>query len=257
MIGLCEVPVALRYRLDRPQLAASSAADFAGKLAHAYMSGRTSAPGPIGFARPDQLQSWRVEAAAMSRYPLPQPDAYGADHEELIVQVLHGAATTITIRYPRAFAEGDWLRKALLSSALYASLCWDPARPAQYIPQIWTPSAFLQPGLSGQLHPHPAAMVATMAPSMPTVPAEREALSGVLGAMISSDAPPWHPLSPQELAQHAGALCACSGSAAFHAVVQQGIGEARTMQDLRGFGIMIGRALTYGDAPSMPPPASM
>jgi hypothetical protein len=244
MIGLCEVPVAIRYRLDRPQMLAANAADFAGRLAHAYIGGRTHAGAAIGFARIDQLQSWRVEAAALAQYPLPQPDGFGADFEELLVQVAQGFAMTITIRYPREFRDADWLRKALLTSALYASPIWDPHRAPHHVPQIWPPSSFLTPGLSAQLLPHPAAMVATIAPSMPTAPGEREALSASLGAIIAHDAPPWHALAPAERAQHTAVLCGCSGNPAFHAVVQQGLGEVRTMHDLRGFAIMIGRALS-------------
>ena len=243
MIGLCEVPVALRYRLDRPQLVAASAADFAGRLAHAYVSGRTPHGAAIGFARPEQLQGWRVEGAALAQYPLPRPDAFGADFEELLVQVSGGFAMTITIRYPRDFRDADWVRKALLASALYASPCWDPHRPPHHVPQIWPPSSFLTPGLSAQLLPHPSAMVATIAPSMPQLPAEREALSATLGALVMHDAPPWHVLTPAERAAHAAALGGCSASPAFHAVVQQGLAEVRTMHDLRGFAIMVGRAL--------------
>lgn len=244
MIGLCEVPVAIRYRLDRPQLHARDAGDFASRLAHAYAAGRTPHPPAIELARGDRLASWRVEAAALAHYPLPYADPWGADYEELIVQVLQATSMTVTIRYPRALRESDWLRKALLSSALYASLCWDPQRPAHYVPQIWPQSAFLEAGLSGALKPHPQSVVAQLAPSMPQSSQEREAISSALGAIIEHDAPPWHPLSPDERARNAASLCACSSSEAFHAVVQRGLGETQTMHDLRGFAIMLGRALT-------------
>jgi hypothetical protein len=243
MIGLCEVPVAIRYRLDRPQMAAANANDFAMRLAHAYAASRTGAPPTIEIARADRVSSWRVESAAVAQYALPGPDPWGADYEELIVQVLHGTAMTITMRYPRAFRDQDWLRHSLFSSAAYASLSWDPQRPPQYVPQIWPQSAFMEPGVSGTLKQHPQNMVAQIAPQMPTAPQEKDAVSNALGAILTHDAPPWHPLSPQEKSQYAGTLQACSGSASYHAVVHQALGEAQTMHDLRGVAIMLGRAL--------------
>ena len=51
----------------------------------------------LAFAPPERLQGWRVEAAALAQYPLPRPDAFGADHEDLIVQVVNGFAMTITL----------------------------------------------------------------------------------------------------------------------------------------------------------------
>ncbi|MEO7096382.1 MAG: hypothetical protein ABI175_24195, partial [Polyangiales bacterium] len=69
-------------------------------------------------------------------------------------------------------------------------------------------------------------------------------LSATLGAIITHEAPPWHVLAQAERARHVAALGGCSSSPAFQAVVQQGFAEVRTMHDLRGFAIMIGRALS-------------
>lgn len=241
LVGLAEIPVFVRYRLGAPQVQAASAVDYAVQAAQAYAAGRVGGYPGVVPARPDQAARWMVEAGALTSYPLPQADPFGADFEELIVLVRHATAMAVTIRYPRA--QMDWLRQAFLSSAIKNSLLWDPQRGA-YAPTIWPESAFLEPSVNGALNAHKSHVVGQIAPtigalSMP----EKEAVSAALGAIVSREEPPWAPATPELLTPQIDALLGCSYNPHFQAIVRQAAGEVRTMHDLRGLCVLLGRAM--------------
>lgn len=241
LVGLAEIPVYLRYRLGQPIAQAASAVDYAVQAAQAYAGGRVGGYPTIVAARPDQAARWMVEAGALTSYALPQPDPFGADFEELIVLVRHATAMAVTIRYPRS--QVDWLRQALLTSAIHNSLLWDPQRGA-YAPTIWPESAFLMPSVNGALNGHKVHVVAQIAPTIAALAMpEKEAVSAALGAIVQREEPPWAPLPPDQLAPHINALLGCSYNPNYQAIVRQAAGEVRTMHDLRGLCVMLGQAM--------------
>jgi hypothetical protein len=247
LIGLGDIPVTLRYRVDQPQLQAASAVDYAVRAAQTYVVGRTRVQHPVSPARADQVASWAVEAAAVARYPLPQPDAFGADFEELYVLVRQAVAMVVTVRYPSQ--QMDWLRQALFTTAMQGSFLWDPQR-FRYAPTIWPQSAFLEPGLDASLTPHKCEVLQQITPTLGALAtAEKEALSSVLGALVGREEPPWASVAPEALGAHAQSLVACSAEPRYQAIVRQAAGEVRTAHDLRGLAVLLGRAMN-GPSPA-------
>lgn len=244
LVALAEMPMFIRYRLDRPPIPASTAGEYADKLTASYAANRTQGRTPIvAQVRTDQTVAYGVEAAARTTYSLSYPDAFGCDAEELLVLVRAGAALAITFRYPRDTPTQDWLRYALFTSAAFATPRWDPHR-FQHASPIWPPSSFLDPGLSASLNHHKVSVLPQVAPVMQSLSSsDREAISACFGTIVQRDEPPWMPISPDALAAHRDAIFACSDDSAFRNTVHQALGEVRTMHDLRGVCVFFGRAM--------------
>jgi hypothetical protein len=241
LIDFADVPIFVRYRFDQPQLMAASAVDYAMQAAQTYAAGRVGGQPNVIPARVDQASRWSVEAAALATYALPGPDPFGADFEELIVLVRQATAMAITFRYARA--QLDWLRQAFFMSAARATMCWDPQR-LHFMPVIWPDGAFLEPSAAGALNAHKEQVLLQIAPAIAALsPPEKEAVSGALGGIIQREEPPWAQATPDVMGQHVGALLGCSQSPHYQAIVQQAAGEVRTMHDLRGLAVLLGRAL--------------
>jgi hypothetical protein len=243
VVGLSELPVTIRYRLDRPPIAAATAGEYAARAALAYAQHRTPAPPEVRPPRPEQLLLWGVEAAAIASYPLQVPDAYGADIEELVVLVRGGAAIALTLRFPRAAV--DWLRAALLRSAALSNLRWT-GEPASA--RIWPPSDFLERGLWGALAPHRQELCLRLAPMLSLAPDEAEEMSRTLSRIVGRPEPPWFQLPPHVMAEVVAELTRASANPNIAQIVHQGMAEVLTMHDLRGLCILLGQAITAGAA---------
>lgn len=238
VIGLRELPVSIRYKVDRPSVIAGSAGEYAARSAAAYAENRTGQKVDVKPPRPEQLSAWSVEAAASCRYDLPHADAYGADYEELLVLVRGGVALAVTFRYPTEAV--DWLRGALLRSAARGNMRWT----GQMAPaQIWPASDFLERGLWGALLPHRKSLAEALAPALELADEERKALEKLLSGIVGREEPPWLQLPRDMLMTQAQALCNATGNANLHQIIHQGLTEVRTMHDLRGFCILLGQAI--------------
>jgi len=243
LIGLRELPVSIRYMVDRPAVMAGSAGEYAARAAQAYAKNRTGQDVDVKPPRPEQLAMWGVEAAASARYELAQPDAFGADREDLLVLVRGGMAVALTFRYPDEAV--DWLRGALLRSAARGNIRWT----GQLAPgQIWPASDFLERGLWGALTPHRKSLVEALAPSLELSDGDRKALEKLLSGIVSREEPPWLQLQRELLMTHAGALCNATTNTNLHQIIHQGLTEVRTMHDLRGFCVLIGQAINKQQA---------
>lgn len=244
VVGLSELPVTIRYRLDRPPVQAATAGEYAARAALAYAQHRTGAAPEVRPPRPEQLLLWGVEAAALTSYPLSHPDPYGADTEDLVVLVQRGLAIALTLRYPRAAV--DWLRGALLRSASLSNLQWTGQAAS---PRIWPASDFLERGLFGALLPHRQELAARLAPLLQLSADEAERMSGVLSEIIGREEPPWFELAPHVMAEVANKLASVSHNPSVVQIVHQGMAEVMTMHDLRGLCILLGQAVSRGAGP--------
>lgn len=243
VVGLSELPVTIRYRLDRPAIPAATAGEYAARAALAYAHHRTTSPPEVRPPQPEQLLLWGVEAAALASYPLRFPDVYGADVEELVVLVRGGTALALTLRFPRVAV--DWLRAALLRSAALSNLRWT-GEPASA--QIWPPSDFLERGLWGALPTHRQVLCTRLAPMLRLSSEEAEEMSRTLSRIIGRPEPPWFQLPGHVMAEAVADLARASANPNIAQVVHQGMAEVVTMHDLRGLCILLGQAVTAGAA---------
>lgn len=242
VLAIGDLPVTVRYWLDRPQFQASDAVDYAVKSGQGYAGTRTGGQPPVVPARPDQVALWSVDAAAVASYALPRPDPYGADFEDLVMLVRQATAMAVTFRYPRGML--DWLRQAFFFSAARAGMSWNPHRE-RGAPRLWPESAFLLPTVNAELNQHKLQVLQQITPALWALSQpEKEAVSVCLGAMVQREEPPWAPAAPDVIASHAEALFGCSVSPAYRQIVHQAMSEVRTMHDLRGVSVLLGRAMS-------------
>jgi hypothetical protein len=235
-----ELPAWVRYRLERPAVAARTAMELAMLQSANAASHRAGRPITARAARPEQLAAWRVEGAAFVAFDLPRPDAQGADVEEALVLVRAGHVMNVALRYAKARL--DWVRLASFRAAIEASILWDPAH-GQAPRRIWPESTWLEPMAAPVLKPPRQRAIAGLSPRFALPQAEREALSGVFQQMLMTPFPPWSGIGPAERAWHGDALARATTSGALRGLFQQGLGEVLSVHDLRGFALMSGTAM--------------
>lgn len=239
LVALYALPMCVRYHLSRPQLVASSAQDFALQVAGSYIGARAAAPPSLRSVQGALLAAWAADAGALASYGLAYADPFGADQEDLVVVVRSGYAMAVTTRYARA--EVHWVSRALLASAANASLSWDGSR--LHNAQLWPASAFLVPGVHPVLQPQRVSELPYLAAEMALAPAERDGLATRLAAILSSEDPPWLPISPERAATTVAELSCVSQGRGLRTVLERQMQAVRTMHDLRGLAVQVGSAL--------------
>jgi hypothetical protein len=238
VLELHELPIWLRYRLDRQSFAASSAADLAMRYAERFAthtSGAVVTPTPA----PDYaLASWGVDAAATATYDR-APDGFGADAEHLTVLVRQSAIMVVVRRYRR---DVDWVRLAIVASAVDASFLWHP-RAFREPRRIWPDGTFLEPMAYPALKPPRQEAIVSVARALSLSAAEKGALSNELHAIVTRDDPPWRPIPPAERAALLERLASAATSWSLRAILEGHLRDVVTAHDLRGFALMIGLAM--------------
>jgi hypothetical protein len=146
----------------------------------------------------------------------------------------------VSYRYARS--ELHWVARAFFVSAANACLSWDAAR-LRSIAQIWPQSSFLEPGLHASLLPQRLAEVPHLTAQMGLAAHEQGALESALAAILESDEPPWAVLDSNALGAHVAQLSSVSASPGLRAVVERQMYGVRTMHDLRGLALQLGRAM--------------
>jgi hypothetical protein len=233
-----DLPVWMRYRLDRQTFAATSAMDLAVRHAQAVAYHASGAAQAVSPAPASQLAAWCVEAAATARYAR-WPDARGADAEDLTVLVRQGIIMTVARRHRRGAV--DWVRLALFASAVDSTLLWDPSR-ARYAPRIWPEGTFLEPIAYPTLKPSRQQEIGPLAQQLARArPPQREALSGELAAILGASEAPWKPVGPEERAARVDALSRAAPDA--RGLFEGALVEVLHSHDLKGFAWMTGLAL--------------
>jgi hypothetical protein len=250
-IHLQDAPITIRYRLEAPSFAASSAADLARGTAERFATWRANGAVTVDWANDSWLLAWGVEAAAVAAYDVPANPAAGTDvfREDLFVLVRQGAVLVVSWTYPRGFIDDP--AYATFASVAEATMVWDPARWEQH-GRVWPESAFLGPGLFGAPHAR-YAEIAKQLSSAPLLPDERTQVLGILSGVVSGAGAPWVPLTPDVVAGNKRAVLSALRNGRLRSFVEEAFLEIRTAHDLRGLAIVMGRALDARRTSSIPP----
>lgn len=249
VIHLQDAPVTLRYTLAPPAFAAPTAADATRLAAESYAGWRAQAHVQVDFANPTWLAAWGVEAAAVATYDV----AGGTHREDLFVLARQGLVLTVTWTYPRGFVDDP--AYATFASVAEATMVWDPARWEQR-GRVWPDGAFWGAGLFARpkpKHNEGARLVATTV----IPPDERAHLLAVLTSVVSGAGAPWVVLAPEILDGNRRAILGATRSSVVRTFVERAFVDVKTAHDLRGFAVMLGRALdgqVAGTTSSAPPP---
>ncbi len=247
---LSDVPVGVRFHLGVPTISATNAHAGARAQLDTFLTTRGAVD--VAFREPtlDQRTGWLVEGAMSASYTLRQPDPFGGDREEALMLVrtmpatqhahAHLAVMTITMRWPSR--QLDPFRHALLRSAAFGTIRWDPVRPEQRPPRIWPESTFLEPGVLGKLRSYRDEQIPRLAPAFAMPDAEKQALAREVERCVARLDPPWAALSRGELEALVFSLGSTNTNPLFEPMLRSMLGEVKTMHDLRGVSLFIGRA---------------
>lgn len=253
VVYLQDAPITLRYRLEPPSFAASSAAELARGTAERYASWRAQAKVTVDWANDSWLAAWGVEAAVVAAYDVPPNPSTGATlaREDLFVLVRQGMVMLASWTYPRGFVDDP--AYATFASVAEATMAWDPARFDQR-GKVWPESAFLGPGLFGAPKPRYHEISKQLA-AAPLLPEERTQILAILSGVVSGAGAPWVPLAPQVIDGNERAILSAVRNGRVRAFVEEAFVEVRTAHDLRGLAVILGRALdTRRSTSSLPPP---
>ncbi len=249
-IHLQDAPITIRYRLEAPSFAASSAAELARGMAERFAAWRAQRNVTVDWANDSWILAWGVEAAAVAAYDLPATPGSEASREDVFVLVRQGAVLVVSWTYPRAFVDDP--AYATFASVAEATMIWDPARWEQR-GRVWPEGAFLGPGLFGA----PSVRyneVAKQLSGAPLLPDERSQVLGILSGVVSGAGAPWVPLTREMIDGNKRAILSVVRNVRLRAFVEEAFIEVRTAHDLRGLAIVLGRALDVRRTPSSIPP---
>jgi hypothetical protein len=253
VVYLQDVPVAVRYKLERPSFAAATAADLARGTAERFASWRAQANVIVDWANESWLSAWGVEAAAVAAYHV---HAVPEAREDLFVVVRQGLVMLITWTYPKEFVDDP--AYATFASVAEATMTWDPARWEQR-GRVWPESVFVGPGL----HCSPRTprgkydeLTRGLAGS-PFLPEERAALLALLSGIVSSAGAPWVTLTAEARDNHKASIAGVSRNTRLHALLDEAFAEVRTAHDVRGLAVLIGRAIDVRPRSFTPAPTSI
>jgi len=254
-LWLSDLPITVRYRLEGPAFAATSAADLAGRTAeeHARRRARTGTSPGVELVHPGWLGAWATEAAARASYDLAYVDPMGADREDLFILVRSGSVMRVTVRYPNAAV--DVVTRSLFLSAFEATLSFHPERWHQ-VHALWPESSFLEPRVIPTLRPAREEQVRGLTPMLRVGEAERTSIFRALDEALKNAGAPWLALDAASWNRHRDALLGPVADPRLRAAIEAGFGEVRTAHDLRGLALVAGRAVELAHRPSSmaPPP---
>lgn len=244
LMALSDVPVGVRFYLGRPTVPDESAEAIVARQLGLYVRDRAGAPPQLKQHSIDQLRGWGVEAAATAIYDLGRPDAYGGDREEATMLLRAGALMLVTLRYARAGL--DPFRAGLLRSAAFGSLRWDPQTPVHQPPRLWPESTFLEPGVAARLKSYREEQIARLAPAFVHMnDDQRAALAEAIERSVARPEPPWAPVSRGEIEAVVDDLSSAARNPSFEQMLRSVVVEVRTMHDLRGFALLMGRTANF------------
>ena len=260
IVHLQDAPITIRYRLEAPSFAASSATELAHGTAERFAGWRAQAQVAVDWANESWLAAWGVEAAVVAAYAVPASATSRAtpsggvgaplEREDLFVLVRQGMVMLVSWTYPRGFVDDP--AYATFASVGEATMVWDFSRWEQR-GRVWPESAFLGAGLFGapksKYHE-----LGKLLSSAPILPDERMQVLAILSGIVSGAGAPWVPLTVEMIDGNKRALLSAAKSSRLRALIEEGFREVRTAHDLRGLAIILGRALDVRRTSSLPPP---
>ncbi|CAN5920712.1 hypothetical protein BH11MYX4_BH11MYX4_19440 [soil metagenome] len=252
-IHLQDAPITVRYRLEAPAFAASSAAELARGTAERFAAWRAQRAVTVDWANDSWILAWGVEAAAVAAYDVPGNPQAGTEpmREDVFVLVRQGSVLVVSWTYPRGFVDDP--AYATFASVAEATMIWDPARWEQR-GRVWPEGAFLGPGLFGA----PSVRyneIAKQLSTSPLLPDERSQVLAILSGVVSGAGAPWVPLAREMIDGNKRAILSVVRNVRLRAFVEEAFVEVHTAHDLRGLAIVLGRALDARRSSSSIPPA--
>ena len=254
VIHLQDAPITIRYRLQSPSFAATSAGELARGTAERFASWRAQAAVNVAWANDSWLVAWGVEAAVVAAYDLPPSSGSNLLREDLFVLVRQGVVMLVSWTYPRGFVDDP--AYATFASVAEATMAWDPTRWEQR-GRVWPEGAFLGPGLFGapkSKYNETAKLLANAS----LLPEERAQILAILSGVVSGAGAPWVPLAPELIEGNKRAILAAVRNARLATFIDDAFADVKTAHDLRGLAIILGRTLdvrrTNSSLPPGPPP---
>jgi len=251
-IHLQDAPITIRYRLEGPSFAASSAAELARGTAGRFASWRGQRSVTADGANDSWIHAWGVEAGAVAVYDIPAAPGSEPSREDLFVLIRQGAVLVVSWTYPRGFVDDP--AYATFASVAEATMVWDPTRWEQR-GRVWPEGAFLGPGLFGTPSVRYAEVAKQLAEAL-LLPDERSQVLRILSGVVSGAGAPWVPLPPEVIQGQQRAILSVVRNGRLRAFVEEAFLEVRTAHDLRGLAIVLGRALDVRRSVSSMTPAS-
>ncbi len=259
LLTLSDLPLGVRFYLGRPNVEGDTPdAIVARQLGH-YVRDRAGSPPELKQTTVDQRSGWRVQSAATAVYDLARVDPFGGDREEATVLFRDGGVMLITLRYAKAGL--DPFRAGLFRSAAFGSLRWDPRDPILVPPRIWPESTFLEPGVATRLKSYREEQITRLMPAFTGLSdTQRAALAQAIERCVTRTSPPWAPVSRGEIEVLIDDLSSAAENELFEKMLRSVAVEVRTMHDLRGFALLMGRTANFAwrsavAPPPRPPPA--
>ncbi len=256
LLSLSDLPIGVRFFLGRPTVPDETPDAIVARQLGLYVRDRAGSAPQLKQTTVDQRAGWRVESAATATYDLARVDPFGGDREEATMLYREGGVMLVTLRYAKAGL--DPFRAGLFRSAAFGSLRWDPRDPILVPPRLWPESTFLEPGVAARLKPYREEQIARLAPAFTGLSdAQRAALAEAIERCVTRTSPPWAPVSRGEIEVLIDDLGGAAESELFEKMLRSVAVEVRTMHDLRGFALLMGRTANFawraGAAPPVPP----
>jgi hypothetical protein len=240
---LADAPIAVRYRLDRLP-AGMQPGPLAQSLTLAYAKERAGEDPLVSAADAARCEAWGVQAAASSVYPLKAEDPDG-DYESVSVLTRPlddaTAAMVITYRFPsRAVSPVHW---ALFSSGAQVGLSWNPGAIPDGVPRIWPESAYLRPGVRGELWPARQAQADALRSQLVITPAEVAALRVRLLRLVGGGEASGNPVDLGQREIYRMYLADVVADRAADEAMRDVLADVHVAHDLRGAAIVLLSAL--------------
>jgi hypothetical protein len=254
LLTLSDLPLGVRFYLGRPNVQGDTPDEIVARQLGHYVKDRAGGAPELKHTTVDQRGGWRVESGATAVYDLARVDPFGGDREEATMLYREGGVMLITLRYAKATF--DKFRAGLFRSAAFGSIRWDPRDPILVPPRIWPEGTFLEPGVTARLKSFREDQIPRLAPAFTGLnDAQRGALAEAIERCVTRTSPPWAPVSRAEVEVLIDDLAGAAENELFAKMLRSVAVEVRTMHDLRGFALLMGRTANFAwRAATAPPP---
>jgi hypothetical protein len=145
----------------------------------------------------------------------------------------------VTWTYPAGFTDDP--AYASFASVAEATMIWDPMRWEQR-GRVWPESTFVGPGIYAVPKPKHNETARVLS-RVSLVNEERSHILLVLSGIVSSAGAPWVELRPDMLDANRQAIASAFRDPELRAFIHHAFADVRTAHDLRGFAVLLGRAL--------------
>ena len=152
------------------------------------------------------------------------------------------AAMVITYRFPStAVSPIQW---ALFSSGAGMGLSWNPDAIPDAVPRIWPESAYLRPGIRGELWPARQAQAESLRGRLVVTPTEVAALKVRLTRLVGGGESPHNPVDPGQREIYRMYLADVVANRETAEAMGEVLSDVHVAHDLRGAALVLLAAVT-------------